>query len=49
MTLRKHLKGFFCGVDNTVDPETVVALTDPRIQKALEKRNQGRIPTTNAV
>ena len=44
--LRKLLKGFFCGVDNKVDPETVVPLDDPRIQNALAKRNQGGVQPT---
>lgn len=44
---RNSCSGFFCGIDNAVDPETVVALDDPRIQKALEKRNQGGVQPTN--
>ncbi|CBY30415.1 unnamed protein product [Oikopleura dioica] len=44
---RNSCSGFFCGIDNAVDPETVVALDDPRIQKALEKRSQGGVHPKN--
>ena len=44
---RNSCSAFFCGITNTVDPETVVPLTDPRVQDALAERNQGGVQTTS--
>ncbi|CAG5102465.1 Oidioi.mRNA.OKI2018_I69.chr1.g314.t1.cds [Oikopleura dioica] len=40
---RNGCSALFCGIDNQIDPDTVVPLDDPRIQDALSQRNQGGV------